>query len=42
MAAAILSAYGVNNDVVAYIGCASGLAFSFIVLRDIYRAWRDA
>lgn len=42
MAVVILSAYGVNNDVVALTGCTSGLAFSALVIRDIYRAWRDA
>lgn len=39
LAAGILSAAGVNNDVVALTGCVSGLAFSVLVMRDIRQAW---
>lgn len=39
-AAAALSAAGVNNDLVALTGCASALAFSALVIRDVYQAWR--
>lgn len=40
LAAAFLSAAGVNNDVVVLPGCVSGLAFSALVMRDIRQAWR--
>ena len=39
LAAAFLSAAGVNNDLVAFTGSASGLTFSALVMHDLYHAW---